>query len=156
MSEAVETFKRDDYKYGFETELEIDTVDKGLNEDVIPWVEKKTRISFPKSSEAAIARLSEFIPEHEEAISEETAYRMLNLLEGYGLEVPANEWQAEVPSFDTLGEACAAGVQAEVDNAGLYDQLFSMAENPDLIRVFTTLQSASQEQHLPAFERCAP
>jgi hypothetical protein len=81
---------------------------------------------------------------------------LVNLLEGYGLEVPANEWQGEVPSFDTLGEACAAGVQAEVDNAGLYDQLFNMADNPDLIRVFTALQSASQEQHLPAFERCAP
>jgi hypothetical protein len=81
---------------------------------------------------------------------------LVTLFDGYGLEVPANEWQGNVATFDTLAEACEAGVQAEIDNAGLYDQLFSMVENPDLIRVFTALQRASQDQHLPAFERCAP
>ncbi len=79
---------------------------------------------------------------------------LVTLFDGYGLEVPANEWPGNVPTFDTLAEACEAGVQAEIDNAALYDQLFSMIENPDLIRVFTALQRASQEQHLPAFERC--
>jgi hypothetical protein len=81
---------------------------------------------------------------------------LVRLLDGYGLEVPVNEWPGNVPTFDTLAEACEAGVQAEIDNAALYDQLFSMVENPDLIRVFTALQQASQDQHLPAFERCAP
>jgi hypothetical protein len=81
---------------------------------------------------------------------------LVRLFEGYGLDVPANEWPGNVPSFDTLAEACEAGLQAEIDNAGLYDQLFSMTDNPDLVRVFTALQSASQNQHLPAFERCAP
>ncbi len=81
---------------------------------------------------------------------------LVTLFDGYGLEVPANEWRGNVPTFDTLAEACEAGVQAEIDNAALYDQLFSMVENPDLIRVFTALQRASQDQHLPAFERCAP
>jgi hypothetical protein len=81
---------------------------------------------------------------------------LVTLLDGYGLEVPVNQWPGNVPTFDTLAEACEAGVQAEIDNAALYDQLFSMVENPDLIRVFTALQQASQDQHLPAFERCAP
>jgi hypothetical protein len=81
---------------------------------------------------------------------------LVTLFEGYGLDVPANEWVGNVPTFDTLAEACEAGVQAEIDNAALYDQLFSMVDNPDLVRVFTALQSASQDQHLPAFERCAP
>jgi hypothetical protein len=81
---------------------------------------------------------------------------LVALFEGYGLDVPANEWVGNVPTFDTLAEACEAGVQAEIDNAALYDQLLSMVDNPDLVRVFTALQSASQDQHLPAFERCAP
>jgi hypothetical protein len=81
---------------------------------------------------------------------------LVNLFEGYGLEVPANEWPGTVPTFDSLAEACEAGVQAEIDNAALYDQLFSMVDNPDLVRVFTALQRASQDQHLPAFELCAP
>jgi hypothetical protein len=81
---------------------------------------------------------------------------LVTLFEGYGLDVPANEWPGKVPSFDTLAEACEAGVQAEIDNAALYDQLFSMVDNPDIVRVFAALQQASQDQHLPAFERCAP
>ncbi len=83
---------------------------------------------------------------------------LVNVFNAYGLDVPANEWQGNVPTFDTLAEACAGGVQAEIDNAALYDQLFNMVEedNPDIIQVFTALQRASQNQHLPAFERCAP
>lgn len=46
-------------------------------------------------------------------------------------------------------------MQAEIDNAALYDELFSMVDNADLIQVFTSLQRASETRHLPAFERCA-
>jgi len=80
---------------------------------------------------------------------------LVTLFDRYGLTVPANEWPGNVPSFDTLTEACEAGVQAEIENAALYDQLFSMVDNPDIIRVFTSLQQASLTKHLPAFERCA-
>ncbi len=80
------------------------------------------------------------------------------MFNAYGLDVPANKWLGNVPTFDTLAEACAVGVQAEIDNAALYDQLFNRVEedNPDIIQVFTALQRASLNQHLPAFERCAP
>jgi rubrerythrin len=81
---------------------------------------------------------------------------LVTLFDRYGLEVPANEYPGSMPSFDTLAEACAAGTQAEIDNAALYDELFDMVDNPDLIRVFTSLQRASQTKHLPAFESCAP
>ena len=81
---------------------------------------------------------------------------LVTLFDRYGLEVPANEWIDDAPSFDTLAEACEAGVQAEIDNAELYAQLFDMVDNPDIIRVFTSLQRASETMHLPAFERCAP
>jgi hypothetical protein len=81
---------------------------------------------------------------------------LVSLFDRYGLDVPANEWPVSVPTYDSLAEACAAGVQAEIDNAALYDELFSNVDNPDVIRVFTALQQASQTKHLPAFERCAP
>ena len=80
---------------------------------------------------------------------------LVTLFDRYGLDVPVNATD-EVPHFDTLADACAAGVQAENDNAVLYDELFSTVDNPDIIRVFTALQQASQIKHLPAFERCAP
>jgi len=80
---------------------------------------------------------------------------LVTLFNRYGLEVPANPWPGNVPTFDTLAEACAGGVQAEIDNAALYDDLFSMVDNPDIVRVFTSLQQASLTKHLPAFERCA-
>jgi hypothetical protein len=78
------------------------------------------------------------------------------LFDRYRLDVPENEWPGNVPTFSSLAEACEAGVQAEVDNAALYDQLFSMVENPAVIRVFTSLQQASLSKHLVAFQRCAP
>ena len=81
---------------------------------------------------------------------------LVRLFDSYGLDVPANQWPGNVPAFDTLADACATGVQAEIDNADLYDQLFSMVENPDIVRVFTALQRASLDQHLPAFQQCAP
>jgi hypothetical protein len=80
---------------------------------------------------------------------------LVNLFDRYGLDIPENEWPGNVPTFDTLVEACEAGVQAEIDNAALYDHLFTMVDNPDIIQVFTNLQQASQTKHLPAFERCA-
>ncbi len=81
---------------------------------------------------------------------------LISLFERYGLDVPTNEWPGNVPAFDTLEAACKAGVEAEIDNAALYDQLFSMVDNPDIIRVFGSLQQASETKHLPAFERCVP
>lgn len=81
---------------------------------------------------------------------------LVTLFDRYGLEVPVNTWVGDVPHFDTLAEACEAGVQAEIDNAALYDELRSMVDNPDITRVFDALQQASQDKHLPAFERCAP
>lgn len=80
---------------------------------------------------------------------------LVTLFNRYRLEVPANPWPGNVPTFDTLAEACAGGVQAEIDNAALYDELFTMVDNPDIVRMFTSLRQASLTKHMPAFERCA-
>lgn len=73
----------------------------------------------------------------------------------YGLDVP-EPTTVVVPTFDSLTEACAVGVVAEVANLGLYDQwLSTVSDYPDLVRVFTALRNASEFRHLPALEACA-
>lgn len=73
----------------------------------------------------------------------------------YGLDIPAADVELGDLTFATKAEACAAGVEAEIANAALYDEWLAQVDNEDVIRVFTALQSASLNQHLPAFEACA-
>jgi hypothetical protein len=77
------------------------------------------------------------------------------LFNRYNLAIPVNDWYDRVPAFGSVTEACAAGVQAEIDNAALYDRIFATVSAPDVIQVFTSLRDASQYNHLPAFERCS-
>jgi hypothetical protein len=60
-----------------------------------------------------------------------------------------------VPKFKTLIEACKAGVDAEVINRDLYKRLFESTQREDISTVYRALQRASEENHLPAFQRCA-
>jgi hypothetical protein len=78
---------------------------------------------------------------------------LVGLLRRYGLEVPANPWPGKVPSYASVVEACRAGVEAEIDNAALYDRLLAGTTRPDLLAVYRNLQQASQHNHLPAFRR---
>lgn len=73
----------------------------------------------------------------------------------YNLTVPVDDWAEKVPVFSSVKEACEAGVQAEVENAALYDKLFEMVDNDDITAVFTSLRDASKNNHLPAFQNCA-
>jgi hypothetical protein len=78
------------------------------------------------------------------------------LFERYGLTIPEIAPLAEVPTFGTLADACAAAVTAETANFALYDSWIETVQDyPDMVQVFTSLRNASQNQHLPAFERCA-
>lgn len=74
----------------------------------------------------------------------------------YGLEVPADPYQ-NLEVATTIAANCAVGVQAEIDNAGLYrnNLLPAVVGYPDISSVFTQLMNASQDNHLPAFEGCA-
>lgn len=74
----------------------------------------------------------------------------------YGIEIPENEWGNKITAPETLQEACAIGVTAEIENARLYteDLIPLVKEYPDIEGVFTNLMNASQQKHLPAFERC--
>lgn len=80
---------------------------------------------------------------------------LLPLYEKYGLPVPEDTWWQRIVLPASVKEACQAGVEAEIENAGMYDRLLDMTRDyPEVQQVFRQLQRASQENHLPAFQRC--
>jgi len=72
------------------------------------------------------------------------------------MPTPASSWTpASFPPYSSLPLACAAGVLAETADAAFYTPYLSRTDLPQDVRnVFTNLQAASLESHLPAFERC--
>jgi hypothetical protein len=72
-----------------------------------------------------------------------------------GSAVPDSIW-TDVPPlvFDTLADACAAGVLAEQENVEMYDRLLDSELPDDVVNVFTKLRDASLTNHLPAFQKC--
>lgn len=88
--------------------------------------------------------------------AEESHYTALaNLFTKRSLPVPTSTWSlTNVPHYTTLASACAAGVAGETANIAMYDQLLTLTLPADIERVFENLRAASQENHLPAFQRC--
>lgn len=72
------------------------------------------------------------------------------------LAPPASAWTpGSFDPFASLALACAAGVAAEREDAELYTPYLQRSDlPPDVRTVFTNLQAASLESHLPAFTRC--
>lgn len=68
---------------------------------------------------------------------------------------PRKPWPGRVQRYPTLHEACVNGVDAEIDNAALYERLLEIATWPDILAIFRNLQEASRQRHLRAFRRCA-
>ena len=79
-----------------------------------------------------------------------------SIYDKYGITVPSNNWTKKVTAPQTLQQACQTGVDAEIANADLYKSklLPAVKDYQDITLVFTNLMNASQEKHLPAFERC--
>jgi hypothetical protein len=77
-----------------------------------------------------------------------------SLFARYGLSIPENPWPGKVDRYTSLQAACEAGVAAEIANAEIYQRLLQSTERPDILTVFRNLQDASQQRHLPAFQRC--
>jgi hypothetical protein len=72
----------------------------------------------------------------------------------YNLSVPTNPGLLTPPAFSNLSEACQAGAAAEIADAALYDQLKPVVTHTDILKVFSNLQSASLNNHLPSFQAC--
>ena len=81
---------------------------------------------------------------------------LVRMADKYGVAVPANPGLTAATDFSTLADACQAGVDAEIADAALYDDLMVVTTHSDLLQVYSRLQSASLNSHLPAFELCAP
>ncbi len=79
---------------------------------------------------------------------------LVSLFDRYGLPVPENTWPGRITRYSDRQAACTAGAQAEIENAALYDRLFASTERPEILSVFKSLRSASQDRHVPAFQRC--
>jgi hypothetical protein len=80
---------------------------------------------------------------------------LLGLFERYGLAVPTNPWPGKIERYPSLRTACEAGVAAEIANGDMYTRLLGQTQREDILRVLQNLQEASQQRHLPAFQRCA-
>ncbi len=80
---------------------------------------------------------------------------LVTLFKRYGLSVPANPWLDTTLDLASVRQACALGVDAEIANISLYDNLFTTTTRSDILTVYRSLRTASQTQHLTAFMRCA-
>ncbi len=76
---------------------------------------------------------------------------LTRLFEAYELEVPSDNGSKYAVVPDSLEEAYAIGVKAEVDNIALYDKYLDEDLPVIVKRVFTSLQNAS-ENHKATFE----
>ena len=78
------------------------------------------------------------------------------LLDKYGESVPPNPYVEKIYVKSTLAENCQIGVDAEIANIALYrDKLIPLVSvYPDIKSVFEKLMNASEDKHLPAFEKC--
>jgi len=81
---------------------------------------------------------------------------LIRVAQRFGVDVPENAGEVAELEWSTLEEACEMGVIFEQVDAALYDDLMLNTTNPMLTRVYSNLQQASLEKHLPAFEACNP
>lgn len=77
---------------------------------------------------------------------------LLNQFERLGVEAPAShEFSFDIP--ETFEGACQMAIDAELANADLYDTIESKVSDPSILGTFAKLRSATENCHLPAFER---
>ncbi|MFC7049316.1 ferritin-like domain-containing protein [Emcibacter nanhaiensis] len=79
---------------------------------------------------------------------------LLRQFERLGLIPPEDQWAGNVEAPETLVEACKGGIEAEIENAEMYDRLLAAVNDPMVRNVLLRLQEASQNNHLSAFRRC--
>jgi hypothetical protein len=103
---------------------------------------------------AVMKQLGSVVPFSQIALSEQMHINALaRQATRYGVSIPANPGLT-APKFASLKAACQAGVAAEIADADLYDELVPGTTHSDLLRVYQSLQNASLNSHLPAFETC--
>ncbi len=71
----------------------------------------------------------------------------------HAMPLPEDRWLGNITAPDSLEAACEAGVTGEIENKAMYDRLMAATSDERVWRVFDNLRRASQENHLPAFQR---
>jgi hypothetical protein len=79
---------------------------------------------------------------------------LLPLYEKYAVLLPAEPDPNRISVPESLLAACQIGVEAELANVAMYDNLIAATDLPDVVDVLQRLQAASRDHHLPAFQRC--
>ncbi|NTU75593.1 MAG: DUF2202 domain-containing protein [Anaerolineaceae bacterium] len=105
--------------------------------------------------QSVIAKFGDVVPFNSIVLAEQQHINALvRQAEKYGVEVPANPGLTTTPAFETITQACQAGVDAEIADAKLYDELKLVTTHEDVLRVYSNLQAASLNNHLVQFEAC--
>jgi rubrerythrin len=79
---------------------------------------------------------------------------LLRQFDRLGVRPPEDTWPTRIAAPQSVSEACEAAVQAEIDNAAMYERLIAQVSDPAVRQVMRQLEEASQRRHLPAFKRC--
>jgi len=82
------------------------------------------------------------------------ASALLRQFERFGLQPPKDEWAGCIEPPSSIATACEAAIADEIENAVMYDRLLEVVDDPSVRDVLLNLQDASQNRHLPAFQRC--
>lgn len=86
---------------------------------------------------------------------EQHADALLTLFDRYDVTVPEMP-VFDLPTFDSVQDACSVAADFEIANFGMYDTILeTVADYPDIVQVVTSLRNASEFSHLPALQRCA-
>ena len=128
------------------TETEINALNEALDDEYRAWATyDQVTADFGEVPPFTNIRAAE--ARHIEALHA--------LFARYALPLPKNSWPGKVARYASLQEACKAGVDAEIVNGEMYDRLLGETQRADILTVLRNLQEASQQRHLPAFQRCA-
>ena len=124
---------------------EVDGLFLALNDEYMAWA-TYDQINKDFNNPRPFINIQQAEAKHSE--------RLKQLFTTYNLPIPENPWIGKTPKFNSVAEACKAGVDAEIINKQLYDRLFKSTAREDILIVYRNLQRASEENHLPAFQRC--
>jgi len=128
------------------TEVEIHALNEALEDEYLAWT-TYDQVIADFGEVRPFSNIREAEARHIEALC--------TLFECYGLAIPENPWPGKVERYASLQEACEAGVSAEIANGEMYERLLGSSQRQDIVMVLRNLQEASQQRHLPAFQRCA-
>lgn len=82
------------------------------------------------------------------------AQALLRQFERLGVTPPDNIWNDKVEAPVSLRSACEDAIEAEIENAAMYERLLGQVDDSGVCNVLRNLQDASKNRHLPAFRRC--